>query len=598
MQRAAMPASCATTECSAPLNFFERRPMTAGFNLDRLGAAPGYDALIAGFRWQVPPRFNIARDCCAKHARARERFALYYEDDSGARAAFSFWDIQVQANRLSNALQALGVAGGDRVAIVLPQRPETAISYMAIFQMGAIAVPLSHLFGPDALEYRLRDSGARAAIVDPDTLPRLWAVRDQLPDLRHVIGVAGARESATLDWSVLLARGATRFAAADTAADDPALIIYTSGTTGAPKGALIPHRALLGNLPGFVCSHDFFPREGDMFWSPADWAWTGGLFDALLPTWHFGMPILAYRGRFDPERACDLLERYAVRNAFIFPTGLKMMMKEVPRPAQRYDLELRSMMSGGEAVGDAVMEWAQRELGVTINEIFGQTEMNYLIGGSAALFAPRPGAMGRAYPGHRIALLDEVGSAVPAGDLGEIALWRDGDPVVFLEYWNNPQATQAKFSSGWGRTGDLAVRDDDGFFWYRGRTDDVIKSAGYRIGPGEIEDCLIKHPAVANAAVVGVPDADRGTRIKAFVVLRGGQGPSTALEESIRAHVRNRLAPYQYPRDIEFIDALPLTTTGKVQRRLLRERDAAPCSDESPAGSGSAPSRAGRDGAL
>jgi acetyl-CoA synthetase len=549
--------------------------MPPTFTLATMHRARSYAQLSDGFRWEVPARFNIAWDCCGRHALARERLALYFEDERGERATYAFWDIQQRANRLSNALAALGVGAGDRVAIVLPQRPETAIGYTAIFQMGAIAVPLSHLFGPDALEYRLRDSGARLAIVDPDTLPKLWPVRGRLPELAHVIGVAGARESETLDWDATLARAAPRFSPADTGADDAALIIYTSGTTGSPKGALIPHRALIGNLPGFICSHDFFPQPGDMFWSPADWAWTGGLFDALLPTWHHGLPILAYRGRFDPERAYDLLERYGVRNTFIFPTGLKMMMKEVARPRERFDLRLRSLMSGGEAVGDAVSDWAKAELGVRVNEIFGQTEMNYVIGGCAALFEPRAGAMGRAYPGHRISLLDEAGQEVAPGDIGEIAVRREGDPVMFLEYWGNAEATRAKFDAGWGRTGDLAVRDAEGYFWYKGRSDDVIKSAGYRIGPAEIEDCLLKHPAIANAAVVGVPDAERGARIKAFIVLRAGEAAAPALEAAIQAHVRARLAPYQVPREVEFVAELPLTTTGKIQRRVLRERDAA-----------------------
>jgi acetyl-CoA synthetase len=544
----------------------------SAFSLDTLARATSYEALVRGFRWEVPERFNIAWDCCGRHAADPERLALHYEDDTGVRAALRFSDIQREANRLSNALRALGVVRGERVAMILPQRPQTAIAYMAIFQMGAIAVPLSHLFGPDALEYRLADAGAKVAIADPDTWPRLAAVRMRLPDLLHAIGAAGARDTALHDWDMLLAAASDAFECVDTRADDPALIIYTSGTTGAPKGALIPHRALLGNLPGFVCSHDFFPQPGDVFWSPADWAWTGGLFDALLPTWHFGLPILAYRGRFEPERACDLMQRYGVRNAFLFPTALKMMMKEVPRPDARFRLRLRSMMSGGEAVGETVMEWAGAQLHVTINEIFGQTEMNYFIGGCAALFAPRAGAMGRPYPGHRVALLDEQGDPVPPGVAGEVALWREGDPVVFLEYWNNPQATRAKFTGGWGRTGDLALRDEDGFYWYQGRTDDVIKSAGYRIGPAEIENCLLKHPAVANAAVVGLPDAERGARIKAFVVAAAGEPASEALAEALRTHVRARLAPYQCPREIEFVDTLPMTTTGKVQRSVLRAR--------------------------
>ena len=542
------------------------------FTLDNMSQAPSWEELSEGFRWQVPARFNIAWDCCGRHARSADRPALFFEDEQGSATAYSFADIQQAANRLSNALLALGVGRGDRVAIVLPQRPETAIAHVAIYQMGALALPLSHLFGPDALGFRLRDAGARVAIVDPDSLPKLWPLREELPELTQVIGVAGARESGVLQWDGLLAAASSSFEAVDTAAEDPAMVIYTSGTTGSPKGALIPHRALLGNLSGFVCSHDFFPQPGDRFWSPADWAWTGGLFDALLPTWHFGAALLAFRGRFEPEHAFRLMQKHAVRNAFIFPTALKMMMKEVPAPRGRFDVNLRTLMSGGEAVGPAVMEWAQAALGVTINEIFGQTEMNYVIGGCSALFPPRPGAMGRPYPGHRITLLDDQHREVGDGQVGEISVWREGDPVVFLEYWRNPEATRDKFTAGWGRTGDLASRDADGYYWYKGRTDDVIKSAGYRIGPTEIEDCLLKHPAIANAAVIGLPDAERGETIMACVVLVAGASPSAILKEQIQQHVRARLAPYQYPRTIEFVDALPMTTSGKVQRRVLRER--------------------------
>jgi len=542
------------------------------FTLETLHQARSWEDLSAGFRWEVPARFNLGWDCCGRHAVDPERVALYFEGEDGTTATYTFSDIQRYANRLSNALLALGVQRGDRVAIVLPQRPETAIAHIAIYQLGGITLPLSHLFGPDALEYRLRDAQACVAIVDPESLSKLSLVRERLPQLKHLISVARRAEAGARAWDAMLAAVSDQFEAASTAGDDPALIIYTSGTTGPPKGALIPHRALLGNLPGFVCSHDFFPQPGDMFWSPADWAWTGGLFDALLPTWHFGLPILAVQGRFDPERAFQLLQKYRVRNAFLFPTALKAMMKEVPDPSGRFRLNLRSLMSGGEAVGEAVMQWARNAFGVTINEIFGQTEMNYVIGGCAALFPPRPGAMGRAYPGHRIALLDERGDEMPAGEVGEIAVWREGDPVVFLEYWRDAEATRAKFSRGWGRTGDLASRDADGFYWYKGRTDDVINSAGYRIGPSEIEDCLLKHPAVANAAVIGIPDAQRGEVIKAYIVLAPGSAPSEALKEQIQKHVGSRLAPYQYPREIEFLAALPMTTTGKVQRRVLRER--------------------------
>jgi acetyl-CoA synthetase len=544
-----------------------------------VSAAPvdRYEELHSAFRWEVPQRFNMGWDCCGQWAMDRTRFALYWEDESGATAAYTFWDIQQEANRLSNALSALGVRRGDRVALVLPQRPEMAIAYIAIFQMGAIALPLSHLFGPDALEYRMQNSEASVAIVEPTTLANLWAVKDKLPLLRHIIGVGGAREAGVLEWAPLLAKASRSFECAQTQAEDPSLIIYTSGTTGAPKGALEPHRSLIGNLPGFVHSHDFYPQRRDLFWTPADWAWAGGLLDGLLPAWHFGTPILGYRGRFDPEKAYALLEKYGVRNTFLFPTALKLMMKAVPEPKTRYELDLRSIMSAGESVGVTVIEWAREQLGVTINEMFGQTEINYVVGNCQAAWPVKPGSIGRPYPGHRVAIIDEQGNERPRGELGEIAVNRTcngmSDAVFFLEYWKNPQATRDKFIGEWGCTGDQGRMDEDGYLWYQGRSDDVIKSSGYRIGPAEIESCLVKHPAVLNAAVIGKPDAARGAIVKAFIVLQPGESASQALEDEIRQHVRGRLAPYEYPREIEFITELPMTTTGKVQRKVLRQRE-------------------------
>ena len=529
-----------------------------------------YEELYRSFRWDVPARYNIAHACCGQWAGDRSRVALYWEDESGAAATYTFRDIQVAANRLSNSLSALGVKRGDRVAILLPQRPETAIAYMAIFQMGAIAVPLSHLFGPDALEYRLENAGASVAIAEPTTLPNLLAVKDRLSQLKHVIGVD---VSGVLDWKKLLEKASSDFHPVDTSAEEPALIVYTSGTTGPPKGALKAHRVLLGNVPGFVHSHDFFPQKGDLFWSPADWAWTGGLMDALLPAWLFGIPILGYRGRFDAEKAYYLLEKYGIRNSFLFPTALKLMMKAVPTPKNRFNLNLRSIMSAGESVGVTVIEWAREQLGVTINEMFGQTEINYVVGNCQAAWPVKPGSIGRPYPGHKVAVIDEQGNEVPRGELGEIAVHRKDDPVFFLEYWKNPQATRDKFIGDWGCTGDQGRMDEDGYLWYQGRSDDVIKSSGYRIGPAEIESCLVKHPAVANAAVIGKPDATRGAIVKAFVVLQAGFLGNEKLIEEIQNHVRGRLAPYEYPREIEFIDELPMTTTGKVQRKELRKRE-------------------------
>ena len=537
-----------------------------------------YHDIYRSFRWEVPEKFNIAWACCGRHALDRHRFCLYWEDEDGAMAAFSYWDIQQAANRLANALVGLGLAKGDRVGIILPQRPETVVAHMACYQAGAIAMPLSILFGPDALEYRLQNSETAVAFVDPASLPHLAAVRDKLPALKHVIGVAGARETGVLSWETLLEKSSRRFTPVDTNAEDPALLVYTSGTTGPPKGALKPHRVLIGNLPGFSYSHDEFPRQGDMFWSPADWAWTGGLMDALLPTMYYGYPILGYRGRFDPEKAFHLIEKYGVRNTFLFPTALKMMMKAVPEPSAHFDLPLRSVMSAGEAVGETVFDWAQKGLGVTINEMFGQTEINYIVGNSNALWPAKPGSMGRPYPGHRVGVIDEKGEEVAAGEIGEVAVHRtdihgDPDAVFFLGYWKNDEATRKKYTGQWCRTGDLAQCDADGYLRYQGRADDVFKSAGYRIGPSEIENCLIKHPAVANAAVVGSPDPERTNIVKAFIVLQAGYAASAGLEAELQAHVRGKLAPYEYPKEIEFIDQLPMTTTGKVQRRVLRLRE-------------------------
>jgi acetyl-CoA synthetase len=538
-----------------------------------------YDEVYRSFRWAVPPDFNLAHYCCGRWAADRDRLALRWEDESGATEAWSFHELQRAANRLSNTLRALGVARGDRVAIMLPQRPQTAAAYIACWQLGAIVVPLSFLFGPDALEYRLANSGTKVAIVDPQTLANLEPVRARLPQLAHVVGVAGAAGAGVAAWDELLGRASDRFELVATRASDPCAIIYTSGTTGPPKGALLAHSILIGNMPGFELSHDRFPQDGDFFWSPADWAWTGGLWDALMPTLYHGRAILGYRGRFDAERSFGLLAKYGVRNSFLFPTALKMMIKAFPKPRGRFDVRLRSLMSAGEAVGSTVFHWCREELGVTVNEMFGQTEMNYIVGNSHTLWEPKPGSMGRPYPGHRIAVIDDEGRELGPGVAGDVAVhsrWLDGtpDPVFFLGYWDNEQATAGKYTGDWCRTGDQAAFDEDGYLWYQGRTDDMFKTAGYRVGPTEIENCLVRHPAVANSAIIPIADETRGTVIKAFILLAPGQSPSEALKDSIRAHVKQHLAPYQQPREIEFIDALPMTTTGKVQRKVLREREA------------------------
>ena len=561
-----------------------------------------YAALHAGFHWKVPKRFNMAEACSrrwAAQAGSSRATAVIADGPGRMPTQHSYAELQDAANRLSNVLRILGVKAGDRVAIVLPQRFETAVAYMAVLQMGAVAMPLSQLFGPEALEYRLQDSAAVVALCDDATGPPVLSVRERCPALRHVIGLDGAFDTDVLDGPLALASARKRFDLVETLADDPAVLIYTSGTTGNPKGALIPHRALIGNLTGFVCSQNWFgfdPWDASkpskaVFWSPADWAWTGGLMDALLPALYFGRPIVAYNGRFAPDAAFDLLQRHRVTHTFLFPTALKAMMKAFPEPRKLFNLRLQAIMSAGEAVGDAVFAYCQQELGVTVNEMFGQTEINYIVGNCARLWPARPGSMGKGYPGHRVAVIDEEGQECPVGVPGDVAVHRldvrgQPDPIFFLGYWNNEGATQAKFTgdpaSSWCRTGDLALRDADGYLWYQGRADDVFKAAGYRIGPSEIENCLVKHPAVANAAVVPKPDAERGAVVKAYVVLAPdfaarratSATPAAEFDEpliaELQAHVKGRLAPYEYPKEIEFIDTLPMTTTGKVQRRVLR----------------------------
>ena len=548
------------------------------------------------FVWQVPKRLNIAQRCCGRWAAgadAASRLAVVWQQEGGSSGALSYAQLQAQAHRLSHALWALGVRRGDRVAVVMPQRPETAVAHMALYQMGAVAMPLSNLFGPEALQYRLQDSAAVLALMDETGVVNLRAARPNCPALRQVlvVGAAQVEVAGEVHWrDALAAAPAGAYPMCDTAADDPAVLIYTSGTTGPPKGALLPHRALIGNLSGFVCSQNWFGADGDeVFWSPADWAWTGGLMDALLPTLYFGRPIVAWQGRFAPELAFELMQRHAVTHTFLFPTALKAMMKAVPQPQQRYTLQLRAVMSAGEAVGDAVFHWCRQALGVTVNEMFGQTEINYIVGNCVSFvdaqgqrrpaWPARPGSMGRAYPGHRVAVIDERGRVCKTGTPGDVAVHRldvhgQPDPVFFLGYWRNDDATNAKYtgdsSNSWCRTGDTAVMDADAYLWYQGRSDDMFKAAGYRIGPSEVENCLVKHPAVANAAVVPKPDADRGAIVKAYVVLASGHVGDARLVQTLQDHVRGLLAPYEYPKEIEFIASLPMTTTGKVQRRLLR----------------------------
>lgn len=542
--------------------------MQDGGALTVLDPTLDYETLRRDFRWNIPARYNMGVDCCDRHADGSGRLALVVEDEAGQVRRYSFDDVKQLSNRFANVLMADGLRDGDRLAILLPQAVETGVAHIAAWKAGLISIPLFALFGQDALEYRLADSGARALVTDSAGAAKIAGLRERLPELSHVYVVDGA-PTGTVDFHAALRRAPADFTPHDTAADDPAIIIYTSGTTGNPKGALHAHRVLLGHLPVVELSNGFFPQPGDLFWTPADWAWIGGLFDVLMPAWHHGVPVLAHRARkFDAGAALDLMARHGVSNTFLPPTALKLIRQSgLSHPG----LTLRSIASGGETLGASLLEWAEQTLGCVPNEFYGQTECNVVAGNSARLFPVRPGSLGRAGPGHDVQVVDDAGCLVPTGQVGVIAV-RRGDPVMFLRYWNNPDATAAKFAGDFLLTGDLGRQDAESYLWFMGRADNLITSAGYRIGPSEIEDCVSKHPAVAMAAVVGVPDPVRTELVKAWIVLRPGFAPTDGLAKEIQDFVRTRLAAHEYPRLVAFVEELPMTATGKIIHRELRAR--------------------------
>lgn len=505
-----------------------------------------YEELRSSFRWRLPEVVNIGVE--AADRQPRKAPAILVTDGRELTRIATFGELADDSSRLANALSALGVQAGDRVAIVLSQRVETAVAHLAAYKLGAVALPLSVQFGQDALEVRLRDAEPRVVLAEAEALERVRGT-----------GIDAVLVDVDRDLPRLLADASARFDPAATTPDTPALLVYTSGTTGPPKGALHGHRVLAGHLPGFELSHDFFPQPGDRIWTPADWAWIGGLYDVLVPALAHGTPVVAFRARrFDPEQALDVMERLEIRNVFMPATALRMLRAAGGRGAPR----LRTLASGGETVGEETAAWARERLGVRLNEFYGQTEANLLVGNCAA-WPEKPGSMGLPYPGHEVRLID-----------GELAVRTAENPVTFLGYWRNPEATAAKVRDGWLLTGDLAERDDEGYLWFVGRADDLISSAGYRIGPGEIEDCLVRHPSVALAAAIGVPDATRGESVKAFVVAVPGAVPGDALAAELRDWVRERLAPYEVPQEIEFVGELPLTVTGKIRRNELRRLEA------------------------
>ncbi len=527
-----------------------------------------YDQLYRDFRWQIPAQFNIAVACCDRHADGSGGLALTVVEENGSARRVSFDELRAFSSRFAHVLKADGLAQGDRVAVFLSQSLELPIVHLAAFRAGLVSVPLFTLFGEDALQFRLANSGAKVVVTDSGGFAKLAAIRDRLPELKAIYVTDGGGAGAKPFWPALEA-ASDRFPTVATSSDDPAIIIYTSGTTGNPKGALHAHRVLLGHLPNVEMVHGFLPKPGDVMWTPADWAWIGGLFDALFPAWYHGVPVVGYRARkFEPDAAMQLMADHAVRNVFLPPTALKLMRQA---NVKHEGVKLRSILTGGESLGAELLGWVRATFGIDAHEIYGQTECNLVVGNNAKLFPIRPGSMGKATPGFEVVIVNDRGEELPRGVRGIIGV-RQPNPCTMIEYWRNPEATAKKFAGDVLLTGDLGTQDEDGYFWYASREDDVITSAGYRIGPSEIEDTLLKHPAVALAAVVGIPDPVRTEAVKAWIVLRPGFAGTDQLAREVQDFVKVKLAAHEYPRHVEFTDTLPMTATGKVLRRELRAR--------------------------
>ena len=538
-----------------------------------------FEELCLSFKWNIPEFYNIASDTVDQDI-YQNRIALINFLQDGKIEEWSFVDIKRYANKLANVFDHFHLEANARVGIILGQCPETAIAHMACFKSGKISIPLFNLFGTDALHYRLLNSRASLVICDNIGLNKIFEIKDRLPDLKKIICIDSNDEKRNVfNFKKLLEHASDSYITKKTKASDPALIIYTSGTTGGPKGALLPHRSLLGHIPGVEIPHEFLSSSEpvtDLFWTPADWAWIGGLFDVLLPAWHFGIPVVSYRSqKFDPEVTFDLMSKLEIKNTFLPPTALKMMKSFNPSKTVK-NLKLRTVGSGGEALGEDLLEWGKQILGVGINEFYGQTECNLTVSNCGAIMPTRQGSIGKPVPGHEVRIINENGELIKEPGLdGEIIVKSD-TPVSFLKYWENDKATKQKVRDGWLYTGDFAYKDEEGYFYFKGRKDDIINTSGYRVGPSEVEDAILSHPKVSMVAVIGIPDKLRGHIIKAFVVPRDHNNvlaKNEILKRSIQNHVKLKLAAHEYPRLIEFVHELPLTTTGKIIRKDLRENN-------------------------
>ena len=539
--------------------------------LDRLGLVPTGDG--ARRRIPLPARANVTADTLGLHAMGPRagQVAVRFEALDGTVDDITYAGLDDAVRRLATLFAGLGIGRGDRVAIHTDAQIETVIAHLACYRLGAIATALSQRYGPDTLRHCLRDSGARVLVTEAAAWRPVADLRGECPALEHVlvVGAAAPGERAFEDWRAAAPQAGPCL---DTAAEDPALLVYTSGSTGRPKGVLHAHRILHGYRPSIALFYDLSLDTPDaVLWTPADWGWVAAWVDTIWPALQLGHRLVCSPHRFEPVWALDFMARHGVTHTLLLPTGLNRLA-QIPDPRSGRSLRLRCVFTGGEPLPAGTLAWAEEDLGTVLNEGYGMSEVNHMIGNCRALRPIRRGSMGWEYPGHVAALVDEAGMPVADGEVGEIVTVPTA-PTLFLGYWNRPDLTEAMRLGPWVRTGDLAVRDADGYFWYRGRGDDLIKAGGARIGPTEIEDALMAHPAVAEAAAIGVPDAARGQAVKAFIRPAAGIAGDGALEEALRRHVRERLGGFKVPRQFAFLDEMPLTSSGKVSRSTLRRME-------------------------
>jgi acetyl-CoA synthetase len=512
-----------------------------------------YDEACANHRWEVPERYNIATDVCDRHP--REKLAMIHEHFDGTVTRVSWGELQDASNRFANVLVAHGVRPGDRVAMLLPATPQTAAAFFGTWKVGAVLLSMSVLYGDEGIRHRVTDSQAKVLVTNEANAGRVE------PSLvEHVL---------ILD-DELLAGGSTAFDVRDTAAEDPAQLYYSSGTTGLAKGILHAHRYILGHEE-FVYCHDV--QDGELFHGMGEWAWAAGICPLIGP-WRYGAVQAVYQreGGFDPGKQLDFLSRHEVSNVFATPTAIRSMMS-IGEAGTRYPQKFRIVCSAGEPLNPEAIRWFREQYGVTVLDYYGLTE-SYPLCANFPFMEVREGSMGRPMPGWAVAILDEDERPVAQGERGEICLRARSNPHYPLGYWNRPpEDTEETFGGNWFHTKDAASTDEDGYYWYEGRADDVIIAAGYRIGPFEVESACLEHPAVAEAAAVASPDERRGNVVKAFVVLAAGYEPSDELAGEIKSFVRDHLSAYAYPRKIEFVPDLPKTLTGKIRRIELRQQE-------------------------